>query len=174
MRQDFFDFTPTFKLLICGNHKPRLGNVDEAMRRRLLLVPFTVQIPKTERDPQLADKLRPEWSAILRWMIDGCLEWRRDGLGPPKIVLDATDEYFSEQDTLQQWLDECTSDGGEFALTRTAELFASWKAWCDTRNFRPGSEQSFSTALADKGFAKGRNSAGQRGFRRLSTSSATP
>jgi len=38
MRQDFFDFRPTFKLFIIGNHKPRLSNVDPAMRRRLLLV----------------------------------------------------------------------------------------------------------------------------------------
>src|SRR5262249_30247609 len=53
MRQDFFDFTPTFKLFIIGNHKPRLDTVDEAMRRRLLLVPFTVQIPPEERDPDL-------------------------------------------------------------------------------------------------------------------------
>lgn len=45
MRQDYFDYVPRFKLFISGNHKPRLSNVDEAMRRRLLLVPFTVQIP---------------------------------------------------------------------------------------------------------------------------------
>ena len=57
MRQDFFDFVPTFKLFIAGNHKPRLDNVDEAMRRRLLLVPFTVQIPPAERDPDLPRKL---------------------------------------------------------------------------------------------------------------------
>ena len=79
MRQDFFDFTPKFKLMICGNHKPQLTSVDEAMRRRLLLVPFTVQIPKDERDPKLTDKLKAEWPAILRWMIDGCLEWQRLG-----------------------------------------------------------------------------------------------
>src|SRR5215211_988224 len=66
MRQDFFDFDPTFKLLISGNHKPHLRNVDEAMRRRLLLVPFTVQIPKAERDPKLMEKLKSEWPAILR------------------------------------------------------------------------------------------------------------
>ena len=67
MRQDFFDFMPKFKLLIVGNHKPRLDNVDEAMRRRLLLVPFTVQIPPDERDPDLPRKLKAEWPAILRW-----------------------------------------------------------------------------------------------------------
>jgi putative DNA primase/helicase len=90
MRQDFFDFTPTFKLMISGNHKPRLTSVDEAIKRRLLLVPFTVQIPVAERDKDLADKLKAEWPAILRWMIDGCLEWQRIGLAPPKTVLDAT------------------------------------------------------------------------------------
>ena len=58
MRQDFFDFVPTFKLFIAGNHKPRLGSVDEAMRRRLLLAPFTVRIPQGERDPELAENGR--------------------------------------------------------------------------------------------------------------------
>jgi putative DNA primase/helicase len=75
MRQDFFDFLPKFKLWITGNHKPRLNNVDEAMRRRMLLVPFLVQIPVEERDPDLPEKLKAEWPAILRWCLDGCLEW---------------------------------------------------------------------------------------------------
>jgi P4 family phage/plasmid primase-like protien len=167
MRQDFFDFTPTFKLFVSGNHKPRLGSVDEAIRRRLLLVPFTVQIPAGERDKDLADKLKAEWPAILRWMLDGCLEWQRIGLAPPKIVLDATEDYFAEQDTLQQWLDECTEDGGEPAFTRTADLFASWKSWCEPRNLRPGSEKTFSETLRDKGFVKERNTPGQMGWRKL-------
>ena len=154
MRQDFFDFVPTFKLFICGNHKPRLTSVDEAMRRRLLLVPFTVQIPPAERDPRAGRKLKAEWPAILRWCIDGCLEWQRIGLAPPAIVRDATEDYFADQDTLQQWLDDCTEDGGQFAFSRTAELFASWKAWCEDRNMKPGSEQALSEALADRGFAK--------------------
>jgi putative DNA primase/helicase len=70
MRGDFFDFDPTHKLLISGNHKPSLRNVDEAIRRRFLLVPFTVQIPEKERDTELPKKLEKEWPAILRWMIE--------------------------------------------------------------------------------------------------------
>ena len=117
MRQDFFDFTPTFKLFIAGNHKPRIGSVDEAMRRRLLLVPFTVRIPAAERDPALAEKLWGERSAILRWCLDGCLHWQRTGLAPPAIVCDATEDYFNEQDTVGQWLEDCTEDGGQLAFT---------------------------------------------------------
>ena len=46
MRQDFFEYTPQFKLMIAGNHKPSLRGVDEAIRRRIHLVPFAVTIPE--------------------------------------------------------------------------------------------------------------------------------
>ena len=122
MRQDFFDFTPKFKLFVTGNYKPRLESVDEAMRRRLLLLPFTVQIPPEDRDPDLADKLKTEWPAILRWILDGCGEWRRIGLRPPQSVTDATKEYFNDQDIVQQWLDDHTKDAGPYAWTATGVL----------------------------------------------------
>ena len=77
MRQDFFEFTPQFKLVIAGNHKPGLRSVDEAIRRRFNLVPFTVTIPTEKRDKELSEKLKPEWSGILQWMIDGCLAWQK-------------------------------------------------------------------------------------------------
>jgi putative DNA primase/helicase len=165
MRQDFFDFTPSFKLLIAGNHKPRMSGVDEAMRRRLLLVPFTVQIPVSERDLNLPDKLKAEWPAILRWCLNGCLEWQRIGLAPPESVRAATENYFSDQDTLGQWLDDCTEDGGPLAFTRIKDLFASWKDWTEARNYKPGTTMALSDMLVDRGFVKKRESnTGQRGF----------
>jgi len=121
--------------LISGNHKPSLSNVDEAIRRRFLLVPFTVQIPASERDPRLAEKLKAEWPAIFRWMIDGCLEWRRDGLMVPTVVRKATEEYLADNDVMAQWLEESIVDGGPAAFTATGELFGSWKRWCESRNY---------------------------------------
>ena len=163
----FLDFVPTFKIFVTGNYKPTLSAVDEAMHRRLLLVPFNVQIPRDERDPKLFDKLKPEWPAILRWAIEGCLAWLALGLAPPASVLVATEQYFAEQDVLKQWLDECTADGGLVAFTSTKELFASWKTWAEERNLKPGSEKSFSEMLANN-FPKKRNSVGQWGFAPLS------
>jgi putative DNA primase/helicase len=163
---------PTFKLFIVGNHKPRLYSVDEAMRRRLLLVPFIVEIPPDERDRDLPQKLEAEWPAILRWCLDGCREWQRIGLAPPQKVLAATDSYFEDQDNLQQWLDDCTHDGGNFAFTLTADLFTSWRVWCEARNLKPGSEQRLSEALADKGIRKARNNTGRRGFARITLGKA--
>jgi len=57
---------------------------------------------------------------------------------PPQVVTEATDAYFEDQDTTKQWLEDCTSDGGPYAFTPTAELYASWKAWCDGRGIAPG------------------------------------
>jgi putative DNA primase/helicase len=146
MRGDFFDFDPTHKLAIAGNHKPSLRNVDKAIRRRILMIPFTVTIPDHEQDKDLAEKLKGEWSAILGWMLDGCMEWRRMGLNPPDIVLKATEEYLSDQNTILQWAEECINncpDGAE----RVGDLFASWKQWCKERNIPAGSMNPFSESL---------------------------
>jgi putative DNA primase/helicase len=163
MRGDFFDFKPTHKLMIAGNHKPSLRSVDEAIRRRFLLVPFTVCIPKAERDPKLGDRLKAEWPAILRWMVDGCLEWQRDGLMVPDIVRKATDDYLADQDALGQWADEWLHlDPRAFATTRA--LFASWRQWCDARNLAPGTETAFADTLKDRGYEHDRRTKG-RGFK---------
>ena len=153
MRQNFFEFTPRFKLMIAGNHKPTLRGVDEAIRRRLHLIPFTVTIPPGERDKDLAEKLQSEWGGILQWAVDGCLEWQQIGLSPPRVVLDATDQYLKDEDTLGQWIDErCAVDPAYSALS--SDLYHDWKQWTEARGERPGSQKRFSQAFGDCGFTK--------------------
>ena len=50
-------------------------------------------IPPEQRDKDLAEKLKAEYPAILKWAIEGCMEWQQQGLSPPAVVRDATDEY---------------------------------------------------------------------------------
>src|SRR4051794_373979 len=107
MRQDFFTFSPQFKLLIAGNHRPGLRNVDEAIRRRFNMLPFAVKIPANEREKALPEKLKAEWPGILAWAIQGCLDWQKEGLSPPLAVLEATEEYLVSEDALGTWLAEC-------------------------------------------------------------------
>jgi putative DNA primase/helicase len=172
MRGDFFDFNPSHKLMVSGNHKPSLRHVDEAMRRRLLLVPCVVTIPEPERDRHLAEKLKPEWPAILRWMVEGHLQWRERGLCIPESVRRATDEYFADQDSLEEWLAECTNPLDPLAFTTTGRLFASWQKWCEARHQFCGSDKEFSAALKAKGYEHDRRKKG-RGFKGLSLKSDT-
>jgi putative DNA primase/helicase len=151
MRQDFFTYTPQFKLVIAGNHKPGLRGVDEAMRRRLHLIPFTVKIMKPDRE--LRDKLCSEWPGILKWAIDGCLEWQRVGLAPPMMVRKATDDYLASEDAITLWLDECCFCG-PMQRERSSALFESWKAWASAVGEFVGSQKGFTQLLEDRGFAK--------------------
>ena len=135
------------------------------MRRRLLLVPFQVEIPPAERDPNLVDKLKAEWPAILRWCVEGCLAWQRIGLNPPVAVRDASGSYFADQDVLGQWLAECAYEAGPMGFTLSKALFSSWKLWCEDSNLPPGSNQMFSEALSARGYMKKREpGTGRQGF----------
>jgi putative DNA primase/helicase len=163
MRQDFFEFTPQFKLIIAGNHKPGLSTVDEAMRRRLHLVPFAVTIPAQERDPQLTEKLESEWSGILQWMIDGCLQWQRlGGLQAPAAVAGATAEYMSAEDDIATWIEERCEEDPQ-AEAGSSELYQSWENWTSQtgRAGGAGSQKAFSQKLLDRGFKQRRKSSGQ-------------
>jgi putative DNA primase/helicase len=150
MRQDFFEFKPEFKLLLIGNHKPTLRNVDDAARRRFNIVPFVHKPPVKDLD--LEAKLRAEWRGILRWMIDGCLIWQRFGLVRPQVVLDATNEYFTEQDSIRQWIeDRCDIGKGTLSDTST-NLFRNWTTWATANGEKPGTARWFAQALARQGF----------------------
>jgi len=160
MRQDSFTFRPEFKLVIVGNHKPRLNNVDEATRRRLNIIPF-VHKPTTP-DPDLEQALRNEWPAIFRWMVDGCLDWQANGLVRPPVVIEATREYFDDQDLFGQWLeDRC--EKGESRKEANALLFPSWKRYAESAGEQAGSTKAFGDAMRKRGFTAYKRG-GERGF----------
>jgi putative DNA primase/helicase len=162
MRCDFFEFVPEFKLVIAGNHKPGLRSVDEAIRRRLHLVPFTVTIPQNERDPKLGEKLRAEFGGILTWAILGCLAWQQDGLNPPAIVRNATKDYLAAEDAIGRWLeDRCITE--EACWTTGAALFSDYKAWSERTGERATSQKRLTQALEGRGFVQERTRVA-RGF----------
>jgi putative DNA primase/helicase len=163
MRQDFFTFQPQFKLMIAGNHKPSLRGVDEAIRRRLHLIPFTVTIPEGQRDTKLFEKLKAERPGILAWAVEGCLKWQKQGLAPPPAVRQATDNYLAEEDTIGRWIEDCCGVD-KIYQEYTSKLFNNWVAWAEKAGERPGSKKRFSQALMDRGFTQTRDGQGNREF----------
>lgn len=164
MRQDFFTFRPAFKIVVAANHKPQLHTVDEAIRRRLHLIPFEATIPPDERDPHLPDRLRAELGGILAWAVEGCLLWQRQGLCPPAAVSAASSDYMASEDTLGEWLGECCVQGvSEFGLV--GSLFSAWAAWCLQARENPGNKKAFVQQLAARGFKSRRQGgSGARGI----------
>ncbi len=150
MRGDYFEFSPQFTLIMAGNTKPGIDTVDEAMRRRVHLLPFAKVIPPDKRDPQLTEKLKKEHPAILRWMIEGCLEWQKQGLNPPLGVLAASQDYLAEEDVIGQWLEECCELNGNYMIL-VKEAYASWKQWAEEAGAPAYSAKRFSKMLTERG-----------------------
>jgi putative DNA primase/helicase len=151
MHKDFFEFTPQFKPLISGNHRPRLRSVGLAMRRRVNMIPFAVKISDDERDDRLAEKLKDEWPGILQWKIDGCLAWQEQGLAPPEAVVRATDAYFAGEDGYSDWIaDRCDVMAGFWS--RSSELFSSWRDWAEKAGQHAGDNKRFREEMERLGF----------------------
>jgi putative DNA primase/helicase len=164
MRQDFFTFMPKFKLFVIGNHKPVLNNVDDAAKRRFNIVPF-ISKPVTP-DRELEAKLIAEAPGILRWMIDGCLDWQQHGLIRPRVVIEATAEYFSDQDCLSHWLEEeCICDpGNRYRSETSGVLYKSWCEYAKAAGVKPGTKATFKDNLTAAGFPSYKGNAGREFF----------
>jgi putative DNA primase/helicase len=169
MRQDFFTYRPAFKLVVSGNHKPQLKGVDEAWRRRMQIVPFTVRIPPDKRMFGFDALLRIEWPGILQWMIEGARHWRILGLAPPPAVVEATNEYLESEDVLGSWIEETISfvPYDPAAFVRRQHLFESWQTYCKKTGEPTGSRKAFIAALNRReGFVPARDPTGDiRGYR---------
>jgi putative DNA primase/helicase len=166
MRQNNFTFTPTFKLAIIGNHKPRLQSVNEAARRRFNIVPLD-RTPANP-DPQLEQKLRAEAPGILRWLIDGCLDWQEvNGLVRPQSVTEATSEYFADQDIFSQWLnEECDVEpGNRWKCEKSGALFSAWSDYARRSREDPGSKVNFADELKERGLVSEKGTGGIRQYR---------
>ncbi len=160
MRQDFFQFEPTHKVWLVTNHKPVIRGVDTGIWRRVLLIPFEVEIPEEERDPHLLAKLMDELDGILTWAVDGLREYLQIGLKPPTAVIAATEEYRMEMDSVSAWLSErCVED--PTAKTTFDDLFEDYQQYCQKNGKHEVSQKTLGQVLKNR-YEPGRNSAGAR------------
>ena len=68
---------PQCTVWLAANHRPLVRDDDEAIWRRILVIPFEAQIPADERDPKVKERLTDPSDcgpAVLAWLVRGCLE----------------------------------------------------------------------------------------------------
>jgi len=162
MREDFWEFQPTHKLVVAANHRPQIRGTDEAIWRRIRLVPFDVIVPADQRDHQLPTKLREEAPGVLNWLLQGALEWQYgagtagDRLAAPDAVTQATASYRGEQDTLAQFLDERCTTHPRAQVSKTT-LYEYYTDWCHSTGETPLQKNAFGRQMLTRGFEERRN-----------------
>jgi len=164
MREDFWEFEPSHLAVMLTNHRPVVRGDDDAIWRRLLLIPFAVVIPEDERDPELKARLLLEGDGLLGWLLAGYRDYTARGIDAPEEVRVATRAYRSESDDLNRFIEEKCAVGAHM-WAMVGELWGAWTTWCAVENLRPGSKKAFGQALAERGFDPDRRSGGARLWR---------
>ncbi len=155
MQKEFFEFKPVCKIWLATNHKPKISCDDPALWRRVHLLPFEVTIPEKDRDPQLKLKLLKEKEGILNWMVQGCLEWQKQGLNPPSKVRSASEAYQQEMDGVGIYLAECTELAPGSQTTKKA-LYNDYSNWCELNGYEKLTKNKFGQKLIARGMEEGR------------------
>ncbi|MDR3453019.1 MAG: phage/plasmid primase, P4 family [Rhodoferax sp.] len=145
--QEYFEFTPKFKLFIAGNHKPMIRGRDNGIWRRIRLIPFEVTIPPQQRDKHLQEKLRTELPGILNWAIKGCLDWQNAGLTEPTVVTNAVTSYREEMDVIGQWMQDCCTVAANLEC-KSGNAYQSYKIWAEQNGYKPMAAGTFSRDFA--------------------------
>jgi len=128
-----FEFKPEFKIWIGTNHKPIIRGTDDGIWRRIRLIPFVVSIPQDKIDKGLSYKLRKELPQIMKWAVDGCILWQKEGLENPKCIIKATQEYRSEMDVLSKFVGDCIVVDNHGSV-KANEVYQVYQAWAGANN----------------------------------------
>jgi putative DNA primase/helicase len=156
---EFFEYTPQFKIWLATNYKPTIRGNDDAIWRRIRLIPFNQQFKGGKRDSALTEKLKAELPGILAWAVRGFLEWQRDGLGRPQTVLAATIEYREESDLVGRFLSErCVSEKGQSVSGNV--LYSAYVQFCQQQGEKNLANNLFAAQIAKRHFEKKRSRRG--------------
>jgi putative DNA primase/helicase len=162
LNQGFFEFRPSFKVMLSTNHLPTIRGSDHGIWARVFVVPFPVQIPDSEIDRDLEEKLLAEKEGILQWMLTGIEEWFANGLSPPPGVVAEVEEYRADQDPVGEFLKaKCElcpgsinpSTGRQFEVN-TKRLYEAYCNWCKGENLDPFTPQTFGRKVRARGLTR--------------------
>jgi putative DNA primase/helicase len=166
LHRGYFEFQPTHKIWLATNHLPVVSDTTEGMWRRVRVIPFLAYFGPDRQDKELPQKLLAEAAGILAWIVEGARRWLQEGLGEAQAVSEATNRYRTEMDTLSDWLQDCCEQDSR-AVTPLADLYASYKGWCERNRETPLSQRSFGRRLSEKGYELVRLPGGTRARRGL-------
>jgi len=161
------EFWATHKLFMDCNHRPTIRGSEDAIWKRLKLVPFEVQIDDGSIDKQLPDKLRAEMQGILVWAVRGCMEWIRNGLGEPPEIKAAGKEWRDHDDSIKEFLDDCCNvdldtvkspHPEERLFVPVSDLTAAYRWWAKQHGEKfPLGREGLKEKLESKGFWENRS-----------------
>ena len=140
-----FEMRLPTRFCISTNEAPRLQDRSDAIWRRLLTVPFKVQIdPERQREPgELVDDLCSELPGILLWALGGLVELvKRGGFMEDAHMIELKEEYRAAANPEATFCDEHLAVDEE-CFAYTDDVFREYRDWCRRGEFKPMNREHF-------------------------------
>lgn len=150
-----FDFVPQFSIWVNTNYLPAISDDTVFKSDRVWVITFDEVFDEDKRDKDLKEIFsRPEnRPTILRWLVDGCTAYFRQGLNPPECVRKATASYRLKYDRVGNFIQECCVLGGDCSVSR-GDLYTAYRSWCcrAEQRYRPLGSTTFYLELEARGY----------------------
>ena len=157
----FFEYRPTWKLVLATNHLPEVKGTDSGIWRRIHMVEFAQSFEGDRRDKDLEMKLRRELPGIFNWCLAGLQDYfRLGGFDPPESVSKSTTAMRVENDTVAQWFEESVIHKSGESLERST-AFQHYRRWCQDNGDWPIGRASWQKRLEQLGLKFVRNDKGR-------------
>jgi putative DNA primase/helicase len=153
MHENFWEFRPSYMVILCTNHKPVVRGTDNAIWRRLRLNPFGQVFTEAQQDKGLSEKLQACAEGILAWAVEGCLDWQKNGLGTAADMTDATLKYRSSQDVVGSFIADRCVQHTQFKV-RSKQIFEEFERWCAENGETEISRKKFGQQIKGEGFER--------------------
>ena len=146
------EWIPQTVLWLATNNPPKLNSDDDAVWRRLKMIPFLHQFGGDDEVFDMARKtLMPERNGILNWLLAGLRDYLANGMGEPESVGVAAREQRVATDSVARFLDDkilegvlVQVDGGQM---RSADLFTMYQDWAKTMRENPVGSRRFTNRM---------------------------
>lgn len=143
----------TAKWLVLSNQIPAVHDQTNGFWRRFDIVPFDFEIPASERDPMLANRIiAHELSGVLNWALEGLMRLLARGRFDecaPAAIQSAIRSARLETNSVRAWADDRGVELSTSVDTSKTEVYAAYAAWCKTNGMVPASSPKFWKRLPD-------------------------
>ena len=135
---DPLDATPTAKVMIATNQKPKFKDRTQGIWRRMIFVPFDKVYEGDDIDSELEQKLSKHLPGIFNWFFEGMqiLEEHGKFVEPTKCK-NAIEEYKRDVNPAKAFLQDNYTVNTETEGQAVNEVYPLYSQWCKNNGHKP-------------------------------------
>lgn len=156
---DPFFWTPRGMPILSCNRTPKIKDEDEGTRRRLVFLPFDVNLRSLPRELQrdqgeVEAQMRSQGSGILNWLIEGYQEFMHLGIAMPEAMSKLKAQLLESADPVGVFLEGMTEKETSGRVS-VSDFYKVHEVWCEQEGRTLYQMKTVGDIMVEKGFERG-------------------